>query len=158
MVEADHVHRLSVEVGDNPMLIAFLEGNTRDPGLEFDSYRRNTHTYNRTRLCKQAWGHIISFETKLAENLHNSVDVFRVDCDSDVPIARRPGITVKSNGLPPTTRYSTFFSLSNLKNSLKSCGNWVVAIGNLAKVLKGPEALRRRLAQPEGLFVAGLIN
>ena len=51
------------------------------------------------------------------------------------------------------TRYSTCLALSNLKNSLKPFGSWVVSIIDLAHQLDGLEALLRGPFKPIGFLV-----
>jgi len=47
--------------------------------------------------------------------------------------------------------------LSNLKNSLKSDGRWIVAIENLAHEFNRLQSFRRSTCQPETLFI-GLLE
>lgn len=49
-----------------------------------------------------------------------------------------------ADGVPPTSRYSTRWELSNLKKSRKSAGSQIVAIGDpAAQFESGPPLLRR---------------
>ena len=50
-------------------------------------------------------------------------------------------------------RYSTLWALSNLKNSLKSAGRWIVAIDNLTHQLHGLQTFIRALGKPVSSLV-----
>lgn len=60
----------------------------------------------------------------------------------------------KLTAYPPTMRYSTRSEFSNLKNSLKSLGSWIVAIVDLSKELEGAQPLGGRAGAPIVAVVA----
>ena len=55
-------------------------------------------------------------------------------------------------------RYSTSFEFSNLKNSLKSGGSWIIAIDYLTHQLKGFHTFSRRLGAPELSIIGFLVE
>jgi hypothetical protein len=114
--------------------------------LQFSSLEEahggNAYT-NDLALLKKVRCHCLR-EAEFPQDRRHTSSIRGADGDPDVEIRSGAGVAVVVDAYPPITRYRTLFEFSNLKNSLKSGGSWIVAIENLTHQLKRFHALLRR--------------
>ena len=115
---------------------------------DFNPNWNRPHANDVVRRKKQVGRQPWRGEPELAKRTLDSGGIFRMDIDPDVQIVGRPDVSVNVHRVPPMSRYSTPFELSNFKNSLKSSGSDGMAIRNPAQVFERPQPLLDWAGQP----------
>lgn len=127
VIKADYRDLNAINRRFNAFHITSVELASSNGRQQIDPKRRHTDREDLVRLLEHSWLNGGRRKSELHERTRDADRVLGRRIDPNVNVPGTPGMTVVTNGITATKRYSTASERRNRKNSLNSVGNRIIA-------------------------------